>query len=85
MDFPKVFRFPFPVPVVDLSAMVEFQRSLGTHANLVLYGLIFPVSILVQIPAEGDFERATWLLSQEQRQSNAIGRSLCRRTVVRTR
>ena len=40
------------------------------------FGLIFPVSI----PAEGGFERVTWLLSQEHRQSNAIGRSLCRRT-----
>ena len=50
------------------------MKVLGTPSNLVLYGLIFPVSI----HAEGDFERATRLQSQEQRQSNAIGRSLCK-------
>ena len=46
---------------------------MDTPANQVLYRLIFPVSI----PAEGDFERVTWL--------HAIGRSLCRRPVLRTR
>ena len=64
-----------------LCTMRARKRCLGTPANLVLYGLIFPLSI----PAERDFERVAWLLSQEQRQANAIGRSLCRRTVERTR
>ena len=56
-----------------LCAIRARKRSLDTPANLVLYRLIFPVSI----PAEGDFERVTWL--------HAIGRSLCRRPVLRTR
>ena len=38
-----------------LCAIRARKRSLDTPANLVLYRLIFPVSIL----AEGDFERVT--------------------------
>ena len=62
-----------PAKIMWLPKSEKRKRSLDTPANLVLYRLIFPVSI----PAEGEFERVTWL--------HAIGRSLCRRTVLRTR
>ena len=59
--------------IMYIAAVRKWEMLAANNAEMsfVLYRLILPMSI----PAERDFERVTWLLSREQRQSNAIGRS----------